>query len=318
MKTKKVLIIVPCFNEAQCIKLLYEKLSEVLSISDTIKFSLLFVDDGSSDDTLTEVKKLEREFSNSMIKYISFARNFGKEAALYAGLDYALQDKEADYMAVMDADLQHPPELLLEMFDILEKGEYDCVGARRVNRKGEGRLKSFLSAGFYHVIHRITGMKLVHGMTDYRMMKRSVVEAIVSMKERERFIKGIYSWIGFKTLWIDYENVERVAGESKWSIRALFHYAKNGFIAFATTPLRCVIYLGMLTVFVALIYSVCLLHMTISGFRVWSDSTTILLLLLFFSGIIITILGVIGEYLARIYMEVKGRPIYILRETNVL
>jgi glycosyltransferase involved in cell wall biosynthesis len=217
----------------------------------------------------------------------------------------------------MDADLQHPPALLIEMFRLLESGEYDCAGARRVDRQGESRIKSFFSSRFYNVINWVTGMHLVPGMTDYRLMRREVVEAIVSMREKERFTKGIYSWIGFRTKWIEYRNVERAAGESKWSMKGLWNYAKSGFIAFAVAPLRGVIYLGMITVLVAFIYAVRVLVQAFSGARVWQDTTTIILLLLFFSGVIITILGIIGEYIARVYLEVKNRPIYITRETNI-
>lgn len=316
---RQIIVIVPCYEEAGCIRLLYEQLEDVFenSLKGAYSYKILFVNDGSRDKTLQEIKDLEKSCNNGCIKYLSFARNFGKEAALYAGFETAINDPEVDYIAVMDADLQHPPHLLIEMVDAIENKGYDCAGARRVSRKGEGKIKSFLSGMFYRVINYVTAMHLVPGMTDYRLMKRQVVEAIVSMHERERFTKGIYSWIGFDTLWIDYENVERAAGESKWSVRGLWNYAKSGFIAFAVTPLRGVVYLGMCTVLVAFIYAIMLLNETLSGRRVWQDTTTIILLLLFFFGVVITILGIIGEYIARVYMEVKGRPIYIVKETNI-
>jgi len=316
---KHIAIIVPCYEEAGCIRLLYEQVADVFDnyLKGKYSYKILFIDDGSRDKTLQEIKDLEKSCGNNCIKYLSFARNFGKEAALYAGFETAINDSEVDYIAVMDADLQHPPHLLSDMIDAIENKGYDCAGARRVSRKGEGKIKSFLSGMFYRVINYVTAMHLVPGMTDYRLMKRQVVEAIVSMHERERFTKGIYSWIGFDTLWIDYENVERAAGESKWSVRGLWNYAKSGFIAFAVTPLRGVVYLGMCAVFIAFFYAVLLLKETLCGQRVWQDTTTIILLLLFFGGIIITILGIIGEYIARVYFEVKGRPIYIVKETNV-
>ena len=312
---KQIIVIVPCYEEAGCIKLLYEHLVDIFDsrLNGKYLYKILFIDDGSRDNTLQEIKDLEKTYGNGCIKYLSFARNFGKESALYAGFETAINVPDVDYIAVLDADLQHPPHLLIDMIDAIENKGYDCAGARRVNRKGEGRIRSFLSSAFYRVINYITAMHLVPGMTDYRLMKRQVVEAIVSMHERERFTKGIYSWVGFDTLWIDYENVERVAGESKWSVRGLWNYAKSGFIAFAVTPLRGVVYLGMCTVCIAFLYALLLLKETLSGQRVWQDTTTIL----FFGGVIITILGIIGEYIARVYMEVKGRPIYIVKETNV-
>ena len=306
-------IIVPCFNEQDCIVPFTEAIGEIIKKIDGYTWKIIFIDDGSSDNTLSEIKRVCDSYCLAEIKYISFARNFGKEAALYAGL----QKSDADYAIVMDVDLQHPPALITEMISTIENEDYDCVGARRVSRKGEPFIKSIFSRGFYYVINWVTGMRLVPGMTDYRIMKRKVVQAIASMPERERFIKGIYSWVGFKTKWIEYENVERTHGTSKWSIKGLWNYAKSGFIAFATTPLRGVIYVGMLAVIAAVIYAIKLLGSTLSGAREWQDTTTIILLLLFFGGVIITVLGIIGEYIARIYMEVKERPIYITRDSNI-
>ncbi len=311
---KNLDIIVPCFNEKDSIVPFMNAISGVIGNLNIEKWKVLFIDDGSSDGTLDEIKTtLSDSLFTEHVSYISFARNFGKEAALFAGL----QNSTADYVVVMDVDLQHPPEMINEMVRVIENEDYDCVGARRVSRKGEPFIKSALSSGFYHVINWVTGMDLVPGMTDYRIMKRRVVDAIISMPERERFIKGIYSWVGFKTKWIEYENVERMYGTSKWSIKGLWSYAKSGFIAFATTPLRGVIYIGMLAVLASIVYAIKLLCATLSGVRPWQDTTTIILLLLFIGGIIITVLGIIGEYIARIYMEVKGRPIYIEREKKM-
>lgn len=306
-------IIVPCFNEEESIRPFVEAIASVLS-EGVYDWSIVFVDDGSTDGTLKIIKECSKEIAlTERIQYISFARNFGKEAAMYAGL----QNSKADYVAVMDVDLQHPPLLLNKMLDILKNKDYDCVGTRRISRIGEPVVKSFLSRGFYHMINWVTGMKLVPGMTDYRMMRRRVVDAIVSMRERERFTKGIYSWVGFRTKWIEYENVKRIHGKSKWSIKSLISYAGSGFIAFATTPLRGVIYLGMLVVLMSLVYWIRLFKASYTGVREWKDTTTIILLLLFFGGVIITVLGLIGEYIARIYMETKERPIYIEREAHL-
>ncbi|WP_026488642.1 glycosyltransferase family 2 protein [Butyrivibrio sp. XBB1001] len=314
MGKKSIDIVVPCFNEQDCIKAFVIAINQEVQKNNNFYWKIIFIDDGSSDHTLDEIKRCSNLYEEIIpIKYISFARNFGKEAALYAGL----QKSDADYTIVMDADLQHPPMLISEMLKLLECEDYDCIGARRISRKGEPFIKSILSRGFYYVINWFTGMQLVPGMTDYRVMKRRVVKAIASMPERERFIKGIYSWVGFKTKWIEYENVERLHGTSKWSIKGLWNYAKSGFIAFATTPLRGVIYLGMMAVLASMVYAIKLLKDTLSGARQWQDTTTIILLVLFFGGITITVLGIIGEYIARIYMEVKERPIYITRESNL-
>ena len=311
---KKIEIVVPCYNEAECINLIYRKISEVFRNEGMqYEWSMIFVDDGSNDHTLDEIKKLVVDEGKDRVKYISFTRNFGKEAAVFAGLEKS----RGDYVALMDADLQHPPEILVQMAKVLEEGKYDCAAARRVSRNGEPPIRSMFSRGFYYVINWATGMHLVPGMTDYRLMKRSVVQAVVSLRERERFIKGIYSWVGFSTKWIEYENVERAVGKSKWSFGGLWNYAKSGFIAFAVTPLRGVIWLGMVVVLASFIYGIMVLNSSLSGARVWKDTTTIILLLLFIGGVVITILGVIGEYLARIYMEVKDRPIYIGKETNI-
>ena len=276
------------------------------------EWSVLYIDDGSQDDTLERIVKLAG-IPGSNVRYISFARNFGKESAIYAGLENA----DGDYVALMDADLQHPPHLLVEMLHAIEVEGYDCATARRVNREKESKIRKFFSNAFYHTINWATGMKLAPGMTDYRLMKKQVADAIVSMREHERFIKGIYSWIGFKSKWVEYENVERADGDSKWNYKSLWNYAKTGIIAFAVSPLRAVIYFGFLVIGISFVYAVRLFLMSISGARPWQDTTTIILLLLFLGGVIILLLGVIGEYLARIYMEVKNRPIYIAKEKKL-
>lgn len=311
---KTIDIIVPCFNEEDSVRVFFNEINNVMTdFADRFSWKIIFIDDGSSDGTMREIHALRHTENIERVNYISFARNFGKEAALYAGFE----NSSADYVIVMDADLQHPPALIPEMIETVEEGEFDCVGARRVSRKGEGIIKSLFSSAFYYVINWATGMNLVPGMTDFRIMKRNVVDAIVSMHERERFIKGLYSWVGFRTKWIEYENVERVHGKSKWSFKSLWNYAKSGFIAFAVTPLRGVVYLGMLVVFASFVYGVRLYWMSVTGLRPWQDTTTIILLLLFIGGTIITVLGLIGEYIARIYMETKQRPIYIARESSL-
>lgn len=311
---KTIELIVPCYNEEKCVALFYEKIKEVFEKIPNFDFVITYVDDGSKDNTMAEIKKIISDVDNHRVQYISLSRNFGKESAIYAGLSKST----GDYVALMDADLQHPPELLIEMLDAIEREGYDCASARRVSRKGEPIFRSILSKTFYHVINHITVIDLVPGSTDYRLMKRSVVEAIVSMSEKERFTKGIYAWVGFKNKWIEYENVERVAGTTKWNVFGLFRYAVSGFFAFATTPLRGVIYFGMLIVLLSAIFAI---YVFIGASRMTSSRTgyaSIMILMLFLGGVIITILGMIGEYMARIYMEVKNRPIYFSREEYMI
>ena len=310
---KTIELIVPCYNEENCISLFYDRIKEVFLNMPGCEFIITFVDDGSKDNTIQEIKKVVERVDTGKVQYISLSRNFGKESAMYAGLSKSV----GDYVAVMDADLQHPPELLKKMLDAIENEGYDCASARRVSRKGDPLIKSMLSRAFYHVINHVTVIDLVPGSTDYRLMKRKVVNAIVAMSERERFTKGIYAWVGFKNKWIEYENVERIAGKTKWNIRGLFHYAYSGFLAFATTPLRAVIYFGMFIVMASVIYAGYIFVGTLNSDAERTGYASIVIIMLFLGGVIITILGMIGEYMARIYMEVKNRPIYFVRESNI-
>lgn len=310
---KTIELIVPCYNEENCISLFYDRIKEVFLNMPECEFIITFVDDGSKDNTIQEIKKVVERVDMGKVQYISLSRNFGKESAMYAGLSKSV----GDYVAVMDADLQHPPELLKKMLDAIENEGYDCASARRVSRKGDPLIKSMLSRAFYHVINHVTVIDLVPGSTDYRLMKRKVVNAIVAMSERERFTKGIYAWVGFKNKWIEYENVERIAGKTKWNIRGLFHYAYSGFLAFATTPLRAVIYFGMFIVMASVIYAGYIFVGTLNSDAERTGYASIIIIMLFLGGVIITILGMIGEYMARIYMEVKNRPIYFVRESNI-
>ncbi|MFT3982362.1 MAG: glycosyltransferase family 2 protein [Lachnospiraceae bacterium] len=310
---KTVEIVIPCFNEAECIPLISRELYLIFQKIEAYQCKLLFVDDGSKDLTLASIKKVRDEYEGILaINYISFARNFGKESAIYAGL----AESRGDYIILMDADLQHPPKLIPAMIKGIEEG-YDCCAARRINRKGESVIRSFFSNIFYSLISKVTSMSLQRGETDYRIMTRQAVDAIVSMQERERFIKGIYSWIGFSTKWIEYENVERAAGRTKWSFGGLISYANSGFIAFATTPLRGASYLGMLIVIASFIYGLVVLYSAVVNPSERTGYSSLLLAILFLGGIIIMILGIIGEYLARIYLEVKRRPIYIVKEKHL-
>lgn len=311
---KTIELIVPCYNEEKCVELFYNRVKEVFTNMQGYDFIITYVDDGSKDRTREQIKEVAASVDSGKVQYMFLSRNFGKEAAIYAGLSQCT----GDYVAVLDADLQHPPELLKQMIAAIEEEGYDCASARRVSRKGEPLIRSIFSRAFYHVINRITVIDLVPGSTDYRLMKRRVVKAIVSMTERERFTKGIYAWVGFKNKWIEYENVERAAGSTSWSFWGLARYAYSGFIAFATAPLRGVVYFGMLIVLIAIIGAV---YVFIGALNTPDASrtgfSTLLIVMLFLGGVIITILGMIGEYMARIYMEVKQRPIYFTKETNM-
>lgn len=312
---KKIKVVVPCYNEEKCISELYRRVNEVLEKLQGYCHEFLFVDDGSKDFTLKEIIKLTcpKEEHRVKVEYISFARNFGKEAAIFAGL---MNAKDADIVILMDADLQHPPALLPAMLQEIEKG-YDCCGARRVSRKGEPVIRSTFSKLFYNCINHITCMELVPGGSDYRVMVRKVVDAVTSLPETERFTKGILSWVGFDTKWIEYNNEERFAGDTKWSFSGLVKYAFNGIMSFATTPLRAAIYLGFTIVLFSFIYGIYVFYHALLDSDNRSGYASMVLLLLFFGGVIITLLGVIGEYLARIYLEVKHRPIFIIKESNL-
>lgn len=306
-------IVVPCYNEAECVELFYEDVKKTLSQVPDLKYSIIYVNDGSRDNTLGCLKKLAETHGNDVVKYISFSRNFGKESAIFAGLSYST----AEYVVLMDADLQHPSSLLPQMLEALEEG-YDCCGARRVTREGEPVIRSFLSRTFYKVINKVTSMELVQGGSDFRMMKRCVVDSMLMMEERERFTKGIMSWVGFSTKWIEYENVERAAGETKWSMSGLMAYALSGFMAFATAPLRLAVYLGLVIDAVTVVATIWFAISTLTSDMPRTGYGTIVCLIAFFGGTIILLLGIIGEYMARIYNEVKKRPIFLVKDTNII
>lgn len=276
-----------------------------------IDYEILFIDDGSVDDTLKIIKEVSRK--HDKVKYISLSRNFGKESAIYAGL----KNSTGDYAVIMDADLQDPPSLIPDMLYAIEKEGYDCVGSRRVNRKGEPPIRSFFARLFYKIINKISDAKIVDGARDFQMMTRKVVDAILSIKEYNRFSKGIFGWVGFKKKWLEYENIERAAGETKWSFWKLFIYAIQGIIAFSTTPLVIASVFGMLCcVFAALMLIFIVVKTLIFGDPTsgWPSLVCIILLL---SGLQMFFIGVLGQYLAKTYLETKRRPIYLVSETNI-
>ncbi len=304
-------VIVPCYNESELVHVFYQETTKITSTIKDYSFRFLFIDDGSKDDTLEQLIKLSAKHSDA--KYISFSRNFGKEAGMYAGLQYST----ADYVIIMDADLQHPPELIPKMVEGIEEG-YDCVAARRTNRKGEARIRSFFSRQFYKIINRMTErIELVQGAVDYRIMSRQMVDAVLSLSESQRFSKGIFEWVGFQKKWLPYENVERTIGTTKWSFKSLFKYAIDGITAFSVAPLRMVTGFGFFISIIAFIYIIITLVQTlIFGIDVPGYVTT-LSAVLFLGGIIEFSIGVVGEYLGHIYIETKNRPLYITRLTNI-
>ena len=302
-------IIVPCLNEQESIPLFYEELIKVLTKMD-ITYEIIFIDDGSKDATLQKMKELSQRDSN--VVYLSFSKNFGKEAAMYAGFVNA----RGRYVAVMDADLQDPPALLPKMLEKVESGACDSVATRRVSRKGEPRIRSFFARRFYQLINKISDADIVDGARDYRLMKREMVEAIVAMEEYNRFSKGIYGWIGFKTYWLAYENVERVAGESKWSFWKLFRYAVEGFINFSKAPLEIVSWTGIGMTFVSVLVLIFIvLRRLLFGDPV-AGWASLICVIIFVGGIQMFSIGIMGQYISRMYMETKKRPHYIVSETN--
>lgn len=304
---KRISIIVPCFNEEEAIPLFYKALRKEFAKLKA-EPELWFVNDGSADGSLAQMKKLR--VKDSGVHYLSFSRNFGKEAALYAGLEAAT----GDYVAVMDADGQDPPSLLPEMLGTLEQGEFDCVATRRVTRKGEPKLRSFFARRFYHLINRISKTEVVDGARDFRLMTRQMVDAILSLKEVSRFSKGIFGWVGFNTKWIEYENIERVAGETKWSFWKLLVYSLDGIIGFSTAPLAIASITGVVFCIIALVLLLFFFIKTL----VWGDPVTgfpmTICIVLLLGGIQLFCIGILGQYLSKTYLETKRRPIYILRE----
>ena len=303
--------IVPCFNEEEVIPLYYEEMQKVRKQEEgKIDFEIIFIDDGSKDKTLEVIKKLSEQ--DECIHYVSFSRNFGKEAAMYAGFEHA----NGEYVVTMDVDLQDPPHLIPEMIRCIEEEGYDSVATRRVTRKGEPPIRSFFARRFYGLINKISDADIVYGARDFRMMKRDMVNAILSMPEYNRFTKGIFGWVGFKTKWIEFENVERAAGETKWSFWKLFRYALEGIIAFSTVPLTIVSLIGVIVCIIAFLF---LLFVVIRAV-IFGDPVagwpSLICVISFLSGIQLLGIGVVGMYLSKTYLETKKRPIYIKKESK--
>ena len=307
---KKISLVVPCYNEEEVINLFYKEIQKVQKDFKDVGFEIIFVNDGSSDNTLNLIRKLAK---NDDVRYISFSRNFGKEAAMYAGLEAST----GDYVAIMDADLQDPPALLKEMYEILESGEYDSVATRRVTRKGEPLIRSFFARMYYKLINKISKTEIVDGARDFRLMTRQMVNSVLSLKEYNRFSKGIFSWVGYRTKWLEYENIERAAGTTKWSFFKLFLYSLESIVAFSTAPLSIASVFGILFCFIAFIIIILIIVRTLifgdptSG---WPSMACIMFLI---GGVQLLCTGIIGQYLSKTYLEVKQRPIYIVAETDM-
>ena len=307
---KRISIVVPCYNEQEAIPYFYKEICDVFKQLSKTTLEVIFVDDGSKDHTLEIIKEITNR--DNRFKYISFSRNFGKEAALYAGLSESI----GDYVCVMDVDLQDPPSLIKDMYEILETKEYDCVATRRVDRKNEPPIRSFFARLFYKIINKISNTDIVDGARDFRLMTKQMVDAILSVSEYNRFSKGIFSWVGFKTKWLEYENQNRVAGKTKWSFWKLFLYSIDGIVAFSTAPLAISSISGILFCLISFIFIIFIIIRTlifgdpVSG---WPSTVCIIFLV---GGIQLFCTGILGQYLAKAYLEIKKRPIYIVKEKS--
>lgn len=310
MKKKLISIVVPCYFEEETLPYFYEEITKISDNMSEIDFEYIFVNDGSTDNTLEILKQLS--LKDNRVRYISLSRNFGKESAMYAGLEYS----KGDYVAIMDADLQDPPTLLPQMLNLIQIEGYDCVATRRVSRKGEPPIRSFFARMFYKIMRKISKTDIVDGARDYRLMKRKVVNAILKLGEYNRFSKGIFGWVGFKTKWLEYENIERAHGETKWSFWKLLIYSIDGIVAFSSMPLFISSIVGILFCLISFIAIIFIIVRQV----IWGGSAygwpSLVCIVLMLSGIQLFAIGILGQYLSKTYLEVKKRPIYIVDETD--
>lgn len=304
-------LVVPVYNEQETIEIFLEECEKTEKLLPDLTVEYLFVNDGSADRTKQILRTLSEKYEK--VHYLSFSRNFGKEAAIYAGLQHA----EGDYVAIMDVDLQDPPSFLPEMYRSVKEEGYDSVGCRRVERKGEPIIRSFFARMFYKIINKVSKVKIADGARDFQFMIRKVRDAIVSMGEYNRFSKGIFEWIGFKKKWMEYENVERVAGETKWSFWGLLLYAIDGIMAFSTAPLAIASFIGLLFCFIAFVMIVVIIVKTLLLGDPTSGWPSLVCIILLVSGVQLFCIGIVGQYLAKTYLETKRRPIYIIEETDL-
>ncbi len=307
----KITIIVPCYNEEEVLPKLYEEIKRVRTTMPDQQLELFLVDDGSRDRTLELAKELAAE--DPLVKYLSFSRNFGKEAAMYAGLENA----RGDYVVFMDADLQDPPALLPDMYKAVAEEGYDSVATRRVTRKGEPPVRSFFARMFYRLMNRFSTTEIMDGARDYRMMNRKFVNGLLQLKEYNRFSKGLFGWVGFKTKWLEYENVERAAGETKWSFWKLFKYSIEGIVAFTTTPLVVASVLGLVCCLLSLLFIVVIVIRKLMFDNSAYGWASLVCVVTFLGGIQLFAIGILGQYMSKMYMEIKNRPIYLIGDTNM-
>ena len=303
-------IVVPCHNEEEMVPIFHKEITAVSDQLPDAVFELIFVNDGSKDATLAELKRLAS--LDERVHYLSFSRNFGKEAAMVAGLRHAT----GNYVAVMDADLQDPPAMLVEMVALIRTGEYDCIGTKRLDRKGEPPIRSFFARQFYQLINRISATEIVDGARDFRLMTRQMVDAVLEMTEYNRFSKGIFSWVGFEPQYLSYENQERVAGKTTWSFWSLFKYSLDGIVAFSEAPLAIAAFTGFLSFAVAILAALILTVRTLVFGNATSGWTSLIVIILGMGGLQLLCLGILGKYLGKTFMETKRRPLYILKETD--
>ena len=306
----KISVIVPCYNEEESIPLFYKEINKVISKMNNVSFELIFVDDGSSDKTLDIIKKLSKDDKN--VRYISFSRNFGKEAAIYAGLEYSI----GDYITLLDVDLQDPPKLIEKMYKIITTEDVDIVALKTDAHKEYGIVRRFFTNCYYKLISRLSKVEMVPGARDFRLMKRQVVNAVLELKEYNRYSKGIFSFVGFKTKWLTYEVPKRVAGNSKWSFFKLFTYAIDAIIGYSTVPLTIAVIIGVLFCLISLISIIFIVVRTLIFGDPVSGWPSLVCIMFFLSGVQLFCIGISGAYISKTYTEVKGRPIYIIRETE--
>lgn len=311
---KLISVVVPCYNEQEVLPLFYNEINKVIaqmqSEYDDLEFELLFINDGSKDNTLKMLRELSA--SDNRVRYISFSRNFGKEAGMFAGME----NSKGDYVVVMDADLQHPPKFIPQMYKYVSEEGFDCATTRRVSRKGESKIRSWFAMKFYKIMNKISQTEIVDGAQDFRFMTRKMVDAVLSMKEYNRFSKGIFSWVGFNVKYIEYENVERAAGTTAWSFWKLFLYSLEGIFAFSTAPLALASLLGILSCLIAFIWIIAIIIKTIVFGESVQGFPTIMCAIFFVGGLQLFCTGILGQYLSKTYLETKHRPIYIISETE--
>ncbi len=307
---EKISLVIPCYNEEEVLPLFYEEMDKVIKSFKKVKFEVILVNDGSKDNTLPIMRELSKK--DKIYRYISFSRNFGKEAAILAGLEYAT----GDYIATMDADLQDPPELLKEMYETLKNEDYDCVATRSVSRNGYSKTRKFFTKMYYNIINKISKTPIVDGARDFRLMTRKMLNSILELKEYNRYSKGIFSWVGYDTKWITFENQERRAGTTKWNFFKLFSYSLESIMGFSTVPLLFSSFVGIIFCLIAFIMVICIVIGTLLFSNPVAGWPSLVCIILFVTGIQLFCLGIVSQYLSKMYLEIKNRPIYIIKETE--